>query len=167
MAVEDLFAGEHDLDRPAELEGHLGGDDLVVERIALAAEAAAVGAGDDPDSRRRQAEDLGQGAVHVVRRLGGGVDRHPVDVLGHRHRGVLLHCQVGVALVEEGVLEQFRSASRTRRRRGRTRARRVCGRCRRSAVVVNARLGRRERLLDAGDRLERLVLDLDRSSAAS
>ena len=69
VAVEDLLAGERDLDRPAEQQRRPGDDDLVVERIALAAEAAAVGRGDDADVRRRQRQHLGQRAVQVVRRL--------------------------------------------------------------------------------------------------
>ena len=53
VAVEDLFARERDLHRPPEEQRRLGGDDLVVERIGLAAEAAAVGRGDDADLRGR------------------------------------------------------------------------------------------------------------------
>src|SRR3712207_8802257 len=36
-----------------------------------------------------------------------GVEGHPVVVLGDRHGGVLLHGQVGVALVEDRVLEDL------------------------------------------------------------
>ncbi len=107
VAVEDLLAGERDLDRPAEHERHLRRYDLVVERIALAAEAAAVRAGDDPHARRRQPQHLGQRPVEVVRRLGGRADGDAVVVLGHRHGRVLLHGEVGVPLVEERVLEDL------------------------------------------------------------
>jgi hypothetical protein len=77
----------------------------VVERIRLAAKAAAVGAGDDADAAGWQTEHPGQGAVHIVWCLGGRVEGQPVVVLGHRHRRVLLHRQMGVALVEHRVLE--------------------------------------------------------------
>ncbi len=105
VAVEDLLAGERDLRRPAELQGHRRADDLVAERIALAAEAAAVGRRHDTNARGREAQHLGQCAVKVMRRLRGRPDGDPAVVLGQCHRRVLLHRQVGVAVVEEGVLE--------------------------------------------------------------
>ena len=43
--------------------------DLVTERIALAAEAAAVRGGDDPDVGGRHLQHLGQGPMDVVGRL--------------------------------------------------------------------------------------------------
>ncbi len=105
MAVEDLFAREADLHRAARQEGQLGDDDLVIERVALPAEAAAVRAGHDPDSRRGHAEDLGERAVEVVRRLRRGTDRQPAVGLGNREARVLLHREVRVPAEEEDVLE--------------------------------------------------------------
>ncbi len=162
VTVEDLFPAQGDLHRAAELERHLGDHDLVVEGIALAAEAAAVRTGDHADSGGRDVEHLGQRAMDVVRRLGRGVDRHPVDVLGNRDGRVLLHGDVGVALVEGVVLEHqirfgegaFDVAELERRQLVHVAAG--------PAVVVNAGLGRGERLRDRGDGLQRLVVDLHR-----
>ena len=69
VAVEHLLARQADLHRPVEQHRRLGDDDLVVERIALAAEAAAVRRRDHADVRRRHLERLRERAVHVVRRL--------------------------------------------------------------------------------------------------
>ena len=66
MAVEDLLAGEANLDRPVEEQGGLGHHHLVVEGIALAAETAAVGRRDDADVSRRDLQNLGQGAVKLI-----------------------------------------------------------------------------------------------------
>ena len=161
VAVEHLFAGEGDLDRPAELEGHLGDGDLVAEDVALAAEAAAVGAGDDPDARRRQPEHPGHLAVHVVRRLGRGVEGDLVVVLGHRHRRVLLDRQVGVALVVEGVLERQVSLVQPRVDVAELEGNLLVD-VAAVTVVVNPWLRGGNRLGDAGDGGQRPVVDLDR-----
>ena len=105
VAVEHLLAGQADLDRAIEEERGLADDDFVVERVALAAEAAAVRRRDDADVRRGHGERLGQRAMDVMRRLRARPqDELPVGVL-RRDRGVLLDRQMRVAFVEEGVLE--------------------------------------------------------------
>ena len=103
-------------------------------------------------------QHLGERAVDVVRRLRRRVDGHAVVVLGHRYRRVLLHRQVGVAVVEEDVLEDLVG----RREPGLQVAelqRHPLVDVAAVAVVVDARLGGGERLLDRGDGGERLVLD--------
>ncbi len=160
VAVEDLLAGERDLRRAAELQRHGGADDLVAEGVALAAEAAAVGGRDDANARRRQAEHLGEGAVEVVRRLGRRVDRQSPLVLGHGDRRVLLHRQMGVAVVEEEVVVDPV---------GRGEARLDVAELHRDDLVqvaavgvgVELRLSGGDRLFDRGDRRQRLVVDLD------
>ena len=69
MAVEHLLAGEADLHRAIEHQRRLGDRDLVIEGIALAAEAAAVRRRDHADVRGRHRERFGERAMDVVRRL--------------------------------------------------------------------------------------------------
>ena len=94
---------KRDLDGPPRHHRELGDDDLVVEGVALAAEAAAVGRGDDADVRGRQLQGFGERAVDVVRRLRGRPERELVVRVEVREGRVLLHRQVRVALVEEDV----------------------------------------------------------------
>ncbi len=159
VAVEDLLAAERHLHRAAEAQRHLRRHDLVVERVALAAEAAAVRAGDHPDARRRHLEHARQRPVHVVRRLRRRVEGDPVVVLGHRDGGMLLHRQVGVALVEEDVLEDLVGRGEALGHRAEVH-RHLLVHVAAVAVVMQPRLGGRQRLLDAGDGGQRLVLDL-------
>jgi hypothetical protein len=103
---------------------------------------------------------LAQGAVHVVGGLGGRVDRHAIDVLGYRHRRVLFHRQVGVALVEAVVLEHEvglfeRPVDVAELERGAL-VHVAAG----AAVIVDTWLRRSQRLLDTRDGGKRLVLDL-------
>ncbi len=103
MGVEDLFAGERALDRPAGGHRQLGDHDLVREGIGLATEAATMDGAHHPDPVHRQFQHLGQRPVHVVHDLGRGPQRQaPVHPL--RDGRVLLHGEVGVALEEEEVL---------------------------------------------------------------
>ena len=105
--VERLLAVEGDLYRPAGDHRQLGHRDLVGEGVALAAEAAAHRRGDDPDVSHGKVQHPGEGAMHVVGRLGRGPQRQlPVRGVG-RQRTVLLHGQVGVALEEVGALEDL------------------------------------------------------------
>src|SRR5438128_1367010 len=103
VAVEDLFARQSDFDGPLRQHRELGDDYLVVEGVALAAEAAAVGRGDDAYVRRRHLKSFGERAVDVVRRLRGSPERELVVGVEVRDRRVLLHREVCVALVEENV----------------------------------------------------------------
>ena len=77
----------------------------MVERVALAAKPAAVRRGNDADVCRGQAEGFRERAVHVVRRLRARPEHQLALGILRRERGMLLDRQVGVALVEEGVLE--------------------------------------------------------------
>ena len=162
MAVEDLLAREADLHRPARASApRLRDDDLVVERIALAAEAAAVRRGDHADVRRRQVQHLGQRAVQVVRRLRARVDD-----------------QLAVRIARARPRRAARSAGgccprRRRRRRRRGRRRRAPASTSPNcsddllvdvalvAVVVDARLGRAQRFLGSAIGVQRLVVDVD------
>ena len=105
MAVEDLLAREADLHRPIEQQRRLRDDDFVIERIALAAEAAAVGRRDHADVRRRHRQRLRERAMHVVRRLRARPEHELAVGILRRDRGVLFDRQVRVALIEERVFE--------------------------------------------------------------
>jgi hypothetical protein len=160
VAVEDLLPGEADLDRAVKNERRPGGDDLVVERVALPAEAAAVRRGHDPDVRRRKRERPGERAVEVVGRLRRREDAELAIGIDHRERRVLLDREVRVPLVEEDVLEDAVGDGE--------RALHVAELERDAlvdvalvAVVVNPRLGKGERLERIGDGRERLVVDGD------
>ena len=113
MAVEHLLARQADLHRSIEQQRRPGDDDLVVEGIALAAEAAAVRRRDDANVGGRQLERPGQRAVQVV-----GVwcsTRHQLAVgIGVATAALL---DGGVALEEEHVVDVSRRRWRRRRRR--------------------------------------------------
>jgi hypothetical protein len=138
----------------------LGHHHLVGERVGLAAEAAAVGSGDHADAAGRPLQHLGQGTVHVVRALRAAVKREMLVEVDHRDRRVVLHREVGVALVEEDVfanrvggLEPLFDVAELHRRRLVDVA--VVG------VVVDLRLGVGEGVGGVGDGVEHLDVDLD------
>ncbi len=83
--VEDLLAGESDLDRPARHDRQLLAAELVWEWIGLAAESSPVWGRHEAYVASGHVEHLGQSLVHVVRRLGGAPDCEPPigRVLGH------------------------------------------------------------------------------------
>src|SRR4051812_6366557 len=89
MTVEDFFTRQTDLDRSIEERRSPGDDDLVVERIALAAEAAAVRGRDDADVSRRQVERFRQRAMDVVRRLCARPQYQLAVRIEGRHGGML------------------------------------------------------------------------------
>ena len=153
VRVEDLFARQRDLDRaPGEQRG-LRRDDLVVEGVGLAAEAAAVGRRYHADAVRRHCKRAGHLAVQVVRRLGGGPQRQPAVGIERRGGRVLLQRQVRVPLVEEHVLEHAVGSGERRLDISKGKVRQPVD-VRPFAVVVDAGLGRLQRLLRGGDRGE-------------
>ena len=157
VAVEDLLAGEGDLHGAARAAGQLRHDDLVVEGIALPAEAAAVGACDDADARRGHPQDLRQRPVEVVGRLRARPDAElPV---GRRvgHGGVLLHGEVGAPLVEEEVLPHEVGLGEALLHVSELQGDALVD-VAVLAVVVDARLRRRQGLLDGADGGEGPVL---------
>ena len=107
MAVEHLFAREADLHGTVEQPRRLCDHNLVVEGIALAAEAAAVGSRDDSDMRGRHVERLRERPVDVVRRLRARPEHELAVGILRRHCGMLLDRQVRIALIEERVLEHL------------------------------------------------------------
>ena len=110
VCIENLFAIESALDRPAGEHRELGDDDLVREGIGLSTEASAVCRSDHADPVHRQLEHLRQGAVHVMDDLGRRPERH-LAVDKRRDSAVLLHRQVRVALKEEDVLADMLGAA--------------------------------------------------------
>ena len=83
MAIEDLFPGQSDLDREPELERQLRDDDFMIEGITLAAEAAAVRAGNDANARSGNVQGLGERTMYVVRALCGRVHGDAIVILGN------------------------------------------------------------------------------------
>ena len=160
MAIEHLFAIEADLHRPIEQQRRLRDDDLVVEGIALAAEAAAVGRGDDADVRRRHRQRLGERAMQVMRRLRAGIDDELAVRVLQRHGRVLFDRQMRIALEEEHIVEHVIGAVdrlidiAELQRHGFVDVAVV-------AVVVDARLGMREAVGGGRERAQRFVLDVD------
>ncbi len=131
MAVEHLLAREADLHRPVEQQRRLRDDDLVVERIALAAEAAAVRRGDHADVRRRHAPAPSRARGAGSAASGARPDHELAVGIHRRDRRVLLDRQVRVPLEEEHVVEHVVGAGERRVDVAELRARRACGRCRR------------------------------------
>ncbi len=105
MHVEHFLAVEADLYRTAEIERRLGDHDFMVVQIALAAESPTVRTGDHTDMRSGHLQRLGHRAMDVVRHLRARPHRELAFGVDGGHRRVLLHRQMGIALVEERVLE--------------------------------------------------------------
>src|SRR5258708_5662524 len=107
MAVENFFAREADFYRAIEEERGFGDHYFVIEGIALAAEAAAVGRGDYADVGGRHLQNFGESAVEVVRSLRAGPNGELAVGIFDGHGGVLLDREMRAALVEESVFEDF------------------------------------------------------------
>ena len=103
MAVEDLLAAEGELDRPAVPPGEEAGGEVMGERLALAAKAAAHRRHDDAQAAPRHLQHLGDLAVDVVRRLRRGPEGDLAIGAAVGDAGVLLHRRVGGALEEVGI----------------------------------------------------------------
>ncbi len=71
MGIKYLFAIEGDLHRPPRDHRQLSRDDLMRKGISLTAKPTAIGCGDNANATARNTKHLLQGAVDVVRRLGG------------------------------------------------------------------------------------------------
>ncbi len=160
VRVEDFFPRQRDLHRPARQLRELADDDLMRERIRLAAEAAADRSRDDPDVRRRRVEHLREDPMHVVRCLRRGPEGQLAVGRPVGDGGVLLHRHVSVALEEEHVLAHQMGAVERRVDVAELEGD-VLVDVRAVAVVVDADLGMRERVEDRHERRQRLVVDLD------
>ncbi len=91
VGVEDLLPSEGDLHRMSGDHGQLRHGDLVVEGVALPAEAATDGGRDHPDAVHRQTQDLGEGLVNVMGRLSARPEGQLTLRLPASDGGVLLH----------------------------------------------------------------------------
>ena len=160
MAIEHFFAVQTDLHRTIEQHRRLADDNLMMERIALAAESTAVGGCDDANVCGRERQGLRQRAVHVMRGLGAR-PQHELAVGVERGDGrVLLDRQVRIALIEERVFEHVVGA----RERGvdvAERERHDLVDIPRVTVLVHARVVVRQALQRVGERAQRLILDID------
>ena len=160
VQVEHFFARETDFDRPAQHERRFRHHEFMTCRIALAAEAATVVAGNHADVRGRHLQHARQLAMQIVRILGARPERQLAIALGLGERGVLLHRHVVVALVEEQVFE-YVVRFRQRLLHIAELERLVAMDVARVGIVVNARLRLRQRFLGRRDGRQRLVFHLD------
>ncbi len=162
VQVEHFFARQADFHRPAEHQRRFGHHYFMIRRIALAAEAAAVVAGDHADVRRRHLQRPRQLAMQIVRILRARPEGELAVAVAGGERGVLLHRQMGVALVEEDVLEyvvRFGQCLLDVAELERLIAMDVA----RLAIVVNARLRMRQPFFWRRDRRQSLVFHFDQS----
>ena len=166
VRVEDLLARERGLHRPARDLGEPRDHHLVAEGVGLAAEPAAVRGRHDADVAHRHLEDLAEGPVDVVRRLGRGPERElPVRrPLGDRR--VLLHRQVRVPLEEEHVLADEVSLAESLLDVAELERDQLVDVVA-VAVLVDPVRALAQRGVDRHQRVERLVLDVDHRAAAS
>src|SRR3989338_1693410 len=104
VAVENLFARETNLDRAARHHRQLRDDDLMLEGIALASEAAAARRGDDADVAGRKPQHLGQRAMEIVGVLRGTPQRQLAVGTELGDAGMLLQRKMRAALVESNIL---------------------------------------------------------------
>src|SRR5688500_9018261 len=104
VAVEDFFASQGDFDRAAGEHRQLRHRQLMVERVAFAAEATAIGRSDNSNVARRQFQRLGERAMDVMRSLSGTPEsQFPVGIKVC-DGGMLLHRQMRVSLKEKDIL---------------------------------------------------------------
>src|SRR2546423_13728480 len=104
MRVEALIAIERDPHRPPGPDGKQRGRELVAERIAFAAERAAVRRRDHAYARARQPKHFLKLAMEVVGDLRRGPEGELVVRAEGRDRAVRLDRRVRVALEEEPVV---------------------------------------------------------------
>ena len=103
MAIEDFFAGQRALHRSASDHRELADDNFMIEGIALAAKAAAVGRRDDPNVTRRNFQNLCERTMNVVGRLGRAPKRELLIRIEISHGRMLLHGEMRAALEEDEV----------------------------------------------------------------
>src|SRR6266404_5163437 len=160
VTVENLFASKTNLHGTIKKKRGLRHHDFVMEGIALAAEAAAVGSRDDTNVRGRHLQDFGERAVQVMRSLRASPNgEFAVRIFGG-YRSVLLDRQMRVALIEESVLEDlvgFRESLIHVAEFERDTFVDVAF----VAVIVNARSRSCEGFFGVGDRCEDFVLHLN------
>src|SRR6267378_2380131 len=90
VTIKNFLACETNLDGAIQQKRGFGHDDFVIERVALPAEASAIGRGADANMRGRHLQDFGESAMKVVRGLGARPDRKlPFGIL-NGDGGVLL-----------------------------------------------------------------------------
>src|ERR1700737_4718856 len=107
VAIENFFASKTDFYWPIENERGFGDYDLVIEGIALAAEAPAIGSSNDANVRGRHLQNFGERAVQIVRSLRAGPNRELAVGIFGGHGGVLLDGEMRAALIEKSVLKDF------------------------------------------------------------
>ena len=103
MTIENFFARQSALHRAAGNHRELADHNFVIERIALAAKAAAVRRRDDANVAGRHLQNFRERAMNVVRSLRRTPKRQLFIGIEVGNRRMLLHRQVRVAFVEESV----------------------------------------------------------------
>src|ERR1044072_4136391 len=103
MTVKHLFARQRYFDRTTRYHRQLANHHFMVERIALAANAAAVWRRNHTNVTCRHSKDFRKRTMNVVRSLSRTPERDLSVRIEVSDRGVLLQRQVRVAFVEESV----------------------------------------------------------------
>src|SRR6267142_1164286 len=160
MAIKNFFASETNLDGAVQQERGLGHDDFVIEGFALSAEASAIGRGADANMRWRHLQNLGKGAMKVVRGLSARPDGQlSIRVFGG-DGGVLLDGEMRASLIEENVFKDFVGFGERFFNIAEFQSDALMN-VALFAVLVDARFGSGERFFGIGDGGENFVLDVD------
>src|SRR5260370_39572977 len=107
VKIENFLACKADLDRPIEDECGLGDNNFVIEGIAFAAKAAAVGSGDHANVGGRHLQHFGERAMEIMRGLRAGPNRQLSIGILDRDGSVLLDGEMRGSLKEKSVREKF------------------------------------------------------------
>ena len=143
VGEEGLFAGGHEAHRPARLAGEEGADDLDVEGLGAAAEAAPDVRLDHPDPRLLQVEAAREHEVDVVGDLGARVHGEPAPLrVVVREGGVHLHLGLADLGAAVGLLPHEVGAGQAPRPGPRSRTRRPARGCRGASRGGRSRRGR-------------------------
>ena len=160
VTIKNFFTRQADFNGAVEHQSGLGYNNFVIERIAFPSEAATVGSGDDANVRGRHFEDLGKSAMEIMRGLRAGPDGQLAIGILDGHRSVLLDGEMGVALKEKSVLENFISLGKAFFHIAEFQRHKFMN-ISLFAVFVNPWLGSRQRFLGIGNRREDFIVDIN------
>src|SRR3989338_1625677 len=102
MAIENLLAGQGELDRAPGPPGEIGRTDIVGKRVELSSESAAERGDDDAYALFRHREDLRDDPPEMKGSLAGAPQGELV-VLPDREGGMFLERKVRIALIKKKV----------------------------------------------------------------
>src|SRR5579885_1249852 len=160
VTVENLFPRQTDLHRAVQQEGRFRHDNLVLKRIALAAEAAAIRSGNHANVGRRHLQNFCQSAMKVMWRLRARPDRQLSIRILCGDRGMLLNGKMGAAFVEESVLKNLVGFSEALLDVAELKSHALVD-VSFLAVLVDARFRSAQRLPRSGDGCQKVILDFN------